>query len=70
MDMGKDGYLQRIGGSEVSEKKQMRRRCSTDASKCPYRSEDVEIIPCRALTIAFGICFALMALWEVISSWM
>ena len=24
----------------------------------------------NALAAAFGICFALMALWEVISSWM
>lgn len=70
MDMGKDGYPPKMGGSEVNEKKQTRRRCSTDAPRCPYVSEDVNSIPCRALTIAFGVCFALMALWEVISSWM
>lgn len=54
----------------MGSEKETRQRCHADAPGCPYKSEDVEIIPCRALTIAFGICFALMALWEVISSWM
>lgn len=54
----------------MGSEKEARQCCNTDAPGCPYKSEDVEIIPCRALTIAFGICFALMALWEVISSWM
>lgn len=54
----------------MSGKETTRQRCNTGAPSCPYRSEDVNSIPCRALTIAFGVCFALMALWEVISSWM
>ena len=54
----------------MGSEKETRQRCHADAPRCPYVCEDVEIIPCRALVAAFGICFALMALWEVISSWM
>lgn len=33
-------------------------------------SRDVPIIPEKALVWAFGTTFALMALWEVVTSWM
>ena len=54
----------------MDSKEAMRRRCSADASKrCPYEDEDTGIIPCRALVAAFGACFALMCIWEVVTSW-
>jgi len=54
----------------MGSEKETRQRCHADAPGCPYKSEDVEIIPCRALVAAFGACFALMCIWEVVTSWM
>lgn len=54
----------------MNEEKQARRCGNNGAPKCPYSSEDTQIVPCRALVVVFGACFALMALWEVITSWM
>ena len=61
---GKEEKVMEEKGRETT-----RQCCNTDAPSCPYRSEDVEIIPCRALVAAFGICFALMCIWEVVTSW-
>lgn len=55
----------------MNEEKQARRCGDSGAPKrCPYACKDVDIVPCRALVAVFGACFALMALWEVITSWM
>lgn len=59
----------------MAKNKATRRRCHCERAKDVH--QDTAIVPHddweranRLLPLVFGVCFALMCIWEVITSWM